>query len=88
MADKNNGLDRKCLAAETTLQGPHHAPYIPPEIHRLITKNIFRSDLPNYRLVTKTLAGIGAEQLFGTTTIPLQLNEAWRASTPSSKLDN
>lgn len=41
-------------------------PYLPPEIHRIVAQNIHSLDLPNYRLVNKACAEIGAKELFQT----------------------
>ncbi|KAF2830390.1 hypothetical protein CC86DRAFT_463700 [Ophiobolus disseminans] len=45
-----------------------HVPYIPPEVHRMIAQYIHFSDLPHYRLVSRILSAIGAEELFSTIT--------------------
>ncbi|KAF2130366.1 hypothetical protein P153DRAFT_384643 [Dothidotthia symphoricarpi CBS 119687] len=44
-------------------------PFLPPEIHRIISQYVDRADLPSYRLADKALAQIGAEELFRTITI-------------------
>ncbi|KAF1845023.1 uncharacterized protein K460DRAFT_101907 [Cucurbitaria berberidis CBS 394.84] len=44
------------------------SPYLPLEVHRIISQYIHRFDLPNYRLASKGFAAIGAEELFRTIT--------------------
>jgi hypothetical protein len=41
-----------------------HVPYLPPEVHLIIARHIDLADLPNYRLVSKSCAQIGAPELF------------------------
>lgn len=49
------------------MAAPHSTlAYIPPEIHRVIAQYVYASDLPNYRLASRMLAEIGAQQLFKT----------------------
>lgn len=44
------------------------APYLPPEVHCIIAQYVHSVDLPNYRLVSKQLAEIGAPELFSAIT--------------------
>jgi hypothetical protein len=51
----------------------HFAPYLSPEVHRIIARYIDSADLPGYRLVSKATAEIGAEELFSTITFHCSL---------------
>ncbi|KAH7384675.1 hypothetical protein BKA66DRAFT_608839 [Pyrenochaeta sp. MPI-SDFR-AT-0127] len=42
--------------------------YLPPEVHRILARYINSQDIPNYRLLNKCCAEIGAEELFQTIT--------------------
>jgi hypothetical protein len=57
----------------------HCTPYLPPEVHRIIAQHINFVDLPNYRLVSKVTAEIGAEELFISTTFHCSLASIARA---------
>jgi hypothetical protein len=59
MTNKRNGPGSTHKAQTTP-----RAPYLPPEVHRVIAQYVSALDLPNYRLVDKMFAEIGAEHLF------------------------
>ncbi|XPS92495.1 hypothetical protein M3J09_001884 [Ascochyta lentis] len=50
------------------LGGPN-IPFVPPEIHLVIAQHVCRSDLPNYRLVSRLFAEAGKAELFHTITL-------------------
>jgi len=56
------------LADQADTEQASHVPYLPPEVHRIIARYVHSSELPNYRLASKCLAEIGAEELFNTVT--------------------
>ena len=43
-----------------------HVPFLPPEVHFVLARHVYRSDLPNYRLASKALAEAGRKSLFQT----------------------
>jgi hypothetical protein len=64
MTKSDIGSATACSTPQVAVHQALNIPYIPLEILRIITQYIPRSDLPNYRLVNKTFATIGAEALF------------------------
>jgi hypothetical protein len=59
--------------SSTTADSTSHLPFIPPEIHRIIALYVSSADLQNYRLASRCLAEVGAEELFHTITFHCSL---------------
>jgi hypothetical protein len=54
------------LRKRAKLDPVSHVPYLPPEVHRIIARHVDFEVLPDYRLVSKSCAEIGANELFRT----------------------
>lgn len=46
--------------------GNMQIPYLPPDIHYIFAKHLYREDVPNYRLACKSFADAGRRELFNT----------------------